>query len=71
MEVPSLGVELDLLLPAYATATATPDLSSSVTYTTASSEWGQESNPRPHGYKLGLLSLSHNRNSSKYFRILF
>ena len=27
MEVPRLGVELELQLPAYATATATPDLS--------------------------------------------
>ena len=27
MEVPSLGVELDLQLPAYTTATVTPDLS--------------------------------------------
>ena len=35
MEVSRLGVESELLLPAYTTATATPDLSTSVTYTTA------------------------------------
>ena len=37
MEVPRLGVQLELLLPAYARATATPDPSMSVTYTTAHS----------------------------------
>ena len=31
MEVPRLGVELDVQLPAYATATATPDLCPLVT----------------------------------------
>jgi len=35
MQVPMLGVELELQLPAYATATDRPDLSASVTYATA------------------------------------
>ena len=35
MEVPRLGVESELQLPAYATAIATPDPNWSVTYTTA------------------------------------
>ena len=35
MEVPRLGVESELQLPAYTTATATPDPSLSVTYTAA------------------------------------
>ena len=35
MDVPSLGVESELRLPAYTTATATQELSMSVTYTIA------------------------------------
>ena len=35
IEVPKLGVELELQLLAYTTATAMPDLSLSATYTTA------------------------------------
>ena len=35
MEVPRLGAESELQLPAYTTATATRDPSLSVTYTTA------------------------------------
>ena len=35
MEVPRLGVESELQLLTYTTATATPDLNQSVTYTTA------------------------------------
>ena len=35
MEVPRQGVESELQLPAYTTATATPDPSASATYTTA------------------------------------
>ena len=35
MEVPRLGVKLELQLPAYSTATAMPDGVTSVTYTTA------------------------------------
>ena len=37
MEVPRLGVKLELQLLAYPTATATPDLAMSATYTTAGS----------------------------------
>ena len=39
MEVPRLGVEKELQLPAYTTATATRDLSVSSTYTTATATW--------------------------------
>ena len=53
MEVPRLGVELELQLPAYTTATATPKL----TYTTACGNDGSLTyrvrpgiEPRPHGY---------------------
>ena len=35
MEVPRLGVKVELQMPAYSTATTTPDLIASVTYTTA------------------------------------
>ena len=35
IDVPKLGVELELQLPAYATATAKPDPSHTATYTTA------------------------------------
>ena len=53
----------ELQLPAYARAraTATQIGATSVTYTpvwgntrSSSPEWGQGSNPHPHGYKLGL-----------------
>ena len=37
MEVPRMGAESEPQLRAYTTATATPDLSSSVTYTAAHS----------------------------------
>ena len=40
MEVPRLGIESELQLPAYTTATAMWDLSVSVTYTTAHSNSG-------------------------------
>ena len=40
MEVPKLGVELELQLLAYTTATATQDLSHSVTYMAAHSHTG-------------------------------
>ena len=38
MEVPGLGVESELQLPGYTTATATPDLSHFWSYTTALSK---------------------------------
>ena len=52
MEVPMLGVELELQLPAYTTATATtvPDLSASLTYTTAHSNVGSLT----HGERPGM-----------------
>ena len=40
MEVPRLGVKLELQLPAYSTATAMPDGVTSVTYTTAQGNAG-------------------------------
>ena len=57
MEITRLGAELELQLPAYITATATPDLSHCicVTYSAACSHAGslnsQESNLHPHGYQ--------------------
>ena len=72
MEVPRLGVKSELQLPAYATATATQEVqAASGTSTTAHSNTGyfnplikaRKSNPHPHGYQSGLLSLSHNGNS--------
>ena len=57
MEVPRRGVDLELQLQAYITATATWDLSQHANYTTVQgntrsqpTEWGQGSNPHPHGY---------------------
>ena len=55
MEVPRLGVKFELQLPAYAIATAIPDLSPT--------EQGHRSTLNPDGYWLGLLSLSHDGNS--------
>ena len=73
MEFPRVGVELEQQLLAYATATATPD-PSHVCYITAHSNAGsfnqlsgaRELNPHPHGYKLGSLSLSHNRHVHEF-----
>ena len=45
MEVPRLGVQLELQLPAYTTATATWNLSTSVTYTTAHGNVGYWARP--------------------------
>ena len=49
-----LGVKLERQLLAYATATAMQD--------PQSIEWGQGSNPRPHGYQSDLFPLRHNGN---------
>ena len=49
MEVPRLGVESELQLLGYTTATATPDQAASATYITAHGKRGQGSNPCPHG----------------------
>ena len=39
MELPRLGVQLELQLPAYATAAALPDLTGSATYTAAHQQY--------------------------------
>ena len=71
MEVPRPGLELELSLPAYTTATATRDLIH-ICYL-HHSPWqhqilnplkeAQGSNSCPHGYQSGSLLLSHSRNS--------
>ena len=71
LEVPRLGVQWELQLLAYATATATPDpsrvcdlhRSTRQHWILNSPKWGQGSNLHPHGYQLGLLLLSHDRSS--------
>ena len=55
MEVPRLGVESELQLLAYATATATQDRNLSMTYTTA---YGNDGTPHP---------LSKARNRTRIF----
>ena len=72
MDVSRLGVILELQLLAYATATATQD-PSCVCNLCHSSQQRQILHPltkardltnlHPHGYQLGSLPLSHNRNS--------
>ena len=66
MEVPRLGVELEVQLPVYATATATatttPDLSH-VCYLCHNSQQGQKSNPHSQGYWSGSLPLCHDGNA--------
>ena len=56
VEVPRRGVESELQLPAYTTATATRDPSPT--------EQGQGLNPCPHGYWSGSIPLSRDGNSS-------
>ena len=75
MEVPRLGIQSELQLPAYAQQCRIQALS--VTYTAAHGNtrcltpWGRPGiNSNPHGYYSGSLLLSHNRNSLFYF-ILF
>ena len=67
MEVPRLGVELELQLPTYSTATATQDSSHICDLHHRSRQcWilqDQGLNPHPHEYWLGLSLLSHNGNS--------
>ena len=48
MDVPGLGVGLELQVPVYTTATAKQDPGASVTYTTICGNAG--SNPHPRGY---------------------
>ena len=57
VEVPRLEGGGEWQLPAYTRATATPD--------PQATERGQGSNVCPHGYKSGLLPLSHNRNAPR------
>ena len=63
MDVPGLGVGLEL--PAYTTATATPEPCYDLRLTHGS-ERGQVSNLRPHGYQSGSLPLRHNGNSAVF-----
>ena len=65
VEIPRLGVESELQLLAYATATAMPDLShicdlchslGKCQILNPLSEGGQESNPHPHGYDVMFLT---------------
>ena len=71
MEVPRLGIESELPLPAYTTATAnsgseahlppTPQLTA--TRDPWPTEWGQGSDAHPHGYLSDSLLLCHSGNS--------
>ena len=64
MEVPRLGVKLELQLPAYTTAIVTQDLAIATQDPACTTEQGQGLNPHPHGYLFGFVTpLSHNRNS--------
>ena len=70
MEVPRLGVELELQLPAYTTAAAMWDPSCVYAICTTAmldpypTEQGQGLNPHPHGYLSDSIPLRHNGNSS-------
>ena len=68
MEVPRLGVELELELPACTTGIAMQDPSCVCNLQHSSRQHpppagGQGSNPRPHGYALHSFLLWHNGNS--------
>ena len=73
MDVSRLGVESELQMLAYATASATQDLSSVCDLHQSSrqcqilnpTDRGQESNLHPHGYQLDLFPLFHEANSLK------
>ena len=73
MEVSRLGVLLELQLPAYTTATATPDPSHVCSlHTTAHGNAGslthnQGVNPQPHGSQSDLFPLCHDANGT-FFR---
>ena len=58
MEVPRLGVELELQVQAYTTAIAMLD--------PWPTEWGQESNTYIHGYYSDMFPLHHSENSHKF-----
>ena len=79
MEVPRLGVESELQLPAYTTATATQDPSHACDL--HHSSWQCRTlnppseatlmNPHPHGYQSDLFLLCHNGNSrAVYFKMV-
>ena len=59
VKVPRLGVESELQLLVYATATAKPDL--------RPTEQGQGSNPNAHGYQSDSFLLHRNGNSHEDF----
>ena len=78
MEVPSVGVELELQLPAYTTAIATPDPSRvgnlhhsseqhQIHYPLSEARDCQGLNLRPHGYKSDSFPLSHDGNSLHHY----
>ena len=68
MEVPRLGVKLELQLPAYTTATVTRDPSHVTQFVTTldprPTERGQGSNLHPHGYQSDSFLLHHNGKSN-------
>ena len=71
MEVPRLGVELELLLPAYTTATATRDLRCICDlHHSLQPHQGQEWNMHPRGYQSDLFPLSHKGGTPTFFKIL-
>ena len=62
MEVPTLGVKLELYLPSYATFTAMQDLSPVCNLHHSSQQhriFNQGSNPHPHGYESRSFPLCH------------
>ena len=74
VEVLRLGIQSELQLLAYTTATKCEIQATTAIYTMAhsnagspSTEQGQGWNPCPHGYYMGTLLLSHSGNSTVYF----
>ena len=77
MEFPRLGIELELQLPAYTTATAMQDLSHVYDLYHSSQQSqilkplvGQGLNLQPHGSQWDLFLLCHNGNSLLHFNVL-
>ena len=75
LEVPRLGAESELQLPAYTTATATPDPSRICDLHYSSGQrrilypLSEGLNLSPHGYQLDLFPFLHSGNSSKHLFI--
>ena len=78
VEVPRIGVELELQLPAYTTATEIRDPSELCLWPIPElmamldlqpTEWGQGWNLHPHGYQSDSFLLSHNGNSHFFYKI--